>query len=277
MKHDLVQDSINRAAWRSRSARNGYGKAAGWTDPGEAAAFAWIAEQARGQPILDVGVGGGRTVSLLTTLSGDYIAIDYTPELVEICRRNHPGIRVQQMDARDMSAFEDGRFSLVVFSYNGIDAVDYPGRLAILKEFSRVLKPGGLALFSTHNLHGPSYRRDPRGLLRLPRWSANPLTVGVDVLRMLYTLPVGTFNYLRNSRHDRIHDGYAVRVCAAHKFGIVIVYTDFATQRRQLADAGLEMQVAFGSSTGASVREGADVSRDEWFHFIASKTVDPVR
>jgi SAM-dependent methyltransferase len=266
-----AQDRINGAAWRSRSARNWYGNGNEWTDAGEAAAFAWVAERVRGQPILDVGVGGGRTVPLLKTISDDYTALDYTSELVEVCRRNHPGTRVHQMDARDMSAFADESFALVVFSFNGIDSVDYSSRVAILKEFARVLKPGGFALFSTHNLQGPSYRENPLRLVHLPRLSANPLAVGIDVARMIYTLPIATFNYLRNSRFNREFDGYAVRVCAGHKFGVLLMYTDLATQRRQLADVGLQTQVVFGSSSGKALQPGDDTSGEVWFQFIARK------
>ena len=268
-----IQDRINQAAWSSRCGRNGYAVASGWTDPGEAAAFAWVAQQAQHQPVLDVGVGGGRTVPLLTAISDDYIAVDYTPELVAICRRNHPGIRVQQMDARDMAAFPDESFALVVFSYNGIDAVDYTGRRAVLREFSRVLKPGGLVLFSAHNLRGPSYRQKPLHLLRMPDLSENPISACIDVARIAYSLPIGTFNYLRYSRLNRRFDGYAIRVCAAHKFGIVIMYTDMDTQRHQLAEVGLHTEAVFGNSTGRLMQEGDDVRNDAWFHFIARKVV----
>src|SRR5580698_3164394 len=118
-----AQDRINRTAWRTRSARHWYGSANDWTDPGEAAAVAWVADEVRDQPLLDVGVGGGRTVPFLTRISSDYTAVDYTPELVEICRRNHPGVRVHHMDARNMAAFSDNTFALVTFSFNGIDSV----------------------------------------------------------------------------------------------------------------------------------------------------------
>lgn len=268
-----MQDRINRAVWSSRSGRNGFAVASGWTDSGEAAAFSWVAQQVQHQPILDVGVGGGRTVPLLSALSNDYTAVDYTPEMVTICRRNHPGIRVQQMDARDMSVFPDESFELVVFSYNGIDAVDYPGRRAILREFARVLKPGGLALFSAHNLYGPSYRENPLHLLRMPRLSANPISVCIDVARIGYSLTIGTVNYLRHSSLNREYDGYAIRVCAAHEFGIVIMYTDMNAQRRQLAEVGLHTEAVFGNATGRHMQEGDDVRNDSWFHFIARKVV----
>ncbi|MGS0891355.1 class I SAM-dependent methyltransferase [Burkholderia stagnalis] len=271
MSSSDIQDRINLAAWGSRSSRNGYASASGWTDPGEAAAVAWVARQARHQPVLDVGVGGGRTIPLLTAISRDYTAIDYTPELVEICRRGHPGIRIRQMDARDLSAFPDESFALVVFSYNGIDAVDYPGRLAVLREFARVLKPGGLLLFSAHNLRGPSFRQTPLHLLRKPDFSGTAIAACIDAARIMYSFPVGVFNYVRHSRLNRAFDGYAIRVCAAHKFGIVIVFTELAAQRRQLDDVGLQTEAVFGSSTGTRMAEGDDVRNEAWFHFVARK------
>jgi SAM-dependent methyltransferase len=272
MGTNAAQDRINRMAWRSRSGRQWYGTASSWTDPGEAAALAWVAQQVRGQPVLDVGVGGGRTVPLLSAVSSDYTAVDYTPELVEICRRNHPGIQVRQMDARDMSAFPDESFGLVMFSFNGLDAVDYEGRRTILREFARVLRPGGLAMFSTHNLHGPSYRENPSHFLRMPRRSANLISMGMDAARVIYTLPIATFNYLRYSRLNREYDGYALRVCAGHKFGVVLMYTEMATQRRQLAEFGFHTEAVFGSSEGKRFHDGDDVSRELWFHFVARKT-----
>ncbi|MHA7684397.1 class I SAM-dependent methyltransferase [Cupriavidus sp. PET2-C1] len=271
MASGTAQDRINQHAWRSWGARRWFGTASDWTDPGEAAAIARVADEVRGQPILDVGVGGGRTVALLRALSDDYTAVDYMPEMVEICQRNHPGVRVMQMDARNMSRFADSSFALVMFSFNGIDAVDYAGRVAILREFARVLRPGGLMLFSTHNMRGPSYRENLSRFVRLPHLSANPIAVGIDTARVICNLPIATFNYLRHSRLNREFDGYAIRVCAAHKFGIVIVYTEFAAQKRALAELGLHTDVVFGNLNGEPLREGQDLRDVYWFHFIARK------
>ncbi|HBD34124.1 MAG TPA: SAM-dependent methyltransferase, partial [Cupriavidus sp.] len=116
MSTAVAQDTINRKAWRSWGARRWFKILSDWTDPGEAAAIAFVADAVRDTPILDVGVGGGRTVPMLRKLSQHYEAIDYMPEMVEICQHNHPDIRVSQMDARDLSAFEDNTFGLVVFS-----------------------------------------------------------------------------------------------------------------------------------------------------------------
>jgi SAM-dependent methyltransferase len=271
-RNAVAQDSINRTAYCSRSALRWYGNARAWVDRGEQAALEFVADKVRDQPILDVGVGGGRTVPIMRSISTSYTAVDYTPELVQICQRNFPDVRVLQMDARDMSSFSDESFALVMFSFNGIDSVDYEGRCAILREFSRVLRPGGFVVFSTHNLQGPSYRENVSVFLRLPQLSTNPLSVGVDTARVLYSLPIAAFNYIRYSKLNREYDGYAVRVCAAHKFGTVLMYTDIATQRRQLANVGLVTDAVFGNTKGAPLNENEnDVSSEYWCHFVARK------
>ena len=267
----MQQDVINRRAWGSWGARHWFRALSDWTDPGEAAAVALVADSVRGTPILDVGVGGGRTVPLLRRLSTDYQAIDYMQEMVDICRRNHPGVRVRLMDARDLSAFDDNSFGLIAFSFNGIDAVDYAGRQAILREFKRVLHPGGRLIFSTHNLEGPSYRETPIRGLHWPSGSNNPLRLGFGVARIVINFPLAAINYRRNSRLNREFDGYAIHVCAAHKFAIVIVYTELQHQQRELAALGLETEAVFGNLDCQPLTLGKPLRDVNWFHFVARK------
>jgi Methyltransferase domain len=83
-------------------------------------------------------MGGGRTVPFLTRISADYTAVDYTPELVETCRLNHPGVRVHHMDARNMATFADNTFALVTFSFNGIASIGHgPGIDRRIKKSAR--------------------------------------------------------------------------------------------------------------------------------------------
>jgi SAM-dependent methyltransferase len=265
-----VQDRVNRSAWRTRSALRWYDKLSDWTDPGEAAAIAYVRAEVRDQPLLDVGVGGGRTVPLLSRVSPDYTGVDYTPELVAICQRNYPSVQVRVMDARNLAEFEDNSFALVMFSFNGIDSIDSEGRRKVLSEFARVLKPGGLALFSTHNLAGPGYRETFAQASHVSQ-AENVVEFGINCARALYNLPMAAFNYLRYSPLNREYDGYALRVCAAHRFGTLILYTDIPTQRQQCAEAGLLTEAVFGSNSGAQVSELADVSGENWLHFVARK------
>jgi SAM-dependent methyltransferase len=107
-----------------------------------------------GIALLDLGVGGGRTAPYLSGIASHYAGVDYAEEMVRVCREKLPGLQFEVADAADLSIFADCRFDAVVFSFNGIDylAPDEK-RWKCLRECHRVLKPGGIFIFSSHNPH----------------------------------------------------------------------------------------------------------------------------
>jgi SAM-dependent methyltransferase len=264
--HDL--DAINRPTWAQRETVRQYERLQGWTDPGEKAALDYVADAARGQPILDMGVGAGRTTQFLQPVSHDYIAIDYTPEMVQAFRRLHPGVRCEQMDARDLSSFADGQFSLVVFSFNGIDAVDREGRMRVLREVHRVLRPGGRFFFSAHNHEGPGRGEQPQ--LHIP-FTWNPIKLGWRGLKSIRALPRSLMNHKRLSAMNETHDGWSIMNAGAHDFGIVVMYTTLAETKRQLRETGFEVEAVFDSARGERVVDAADTRDIFWFHYVARK------
>ncbi len=151
-------DDVNRTTWTEVVDEYAI---EGWSDPGELGALTFVADRVRGVPILDLGVGGGRTVALLRLLSADYLGVDYTPALVELCRERHPGVEIEVGDARDLSGLAEGSRGLVVFSNNGIDAVDHEGRQQVLSGVHRVLEPGGTFVYSTLNKDNPLFGAHP--------------------------------------------------------------------------------------------------------------------
>ena len=263
-------DAVNRSTWQKRSTVDEYRHLSGWTDPGERAAVEFVAPLVTGQPILDIGVGAGRTTGLLRPLGGDYLGIDYTAEMVEACHTRHPGVPFAHMDARDLRALPANHFGLVVFSFNGIDSVAPEDRATILGEVLRVLRPGGLFIVSSHNREGPG-AREKLGLH--VAFSANPLRLGWRLLRGLRSMPRAIRNHLRLRTANENHQDWALRNCAAHDFSLLVVYTTVAEQQRQLRSAGFEVKVVFDSERGRAVPAGQDTRDVWWFHCVARKPV----
>ncbi|MEX3760303.1 class I SAM-dependent methyltransferase [Paraburkholderia phenoliruptrix] len=268
-------DRINRVAWNSRDAARVFTADKTFSDAGEEAAFDWLAPRCSGAPLLDIGIGTGRTIPLMLAMSNDYTGVDYTPKLLEMASSRYPGRDLRHMDARDMSELPSDHYGLAAFSWNGIDCVDYGDRVKILKEMYRVVRPGGYVFFSSHNRGGPGYRENIWQLL--PHFTFNPLKLGWRTLRSMRRFQLGTLNYVRNVKLNRDYGGYSVKTAAAHNFGIVIVYTTLGEQRRQLAEVGLQCDAVFDSCTGNRIADDVNESDAWWFHFIAHKPLAAYR
>jgi SAM-dependent methyltransferase len=270
--HDAVSegarrmDEINRRAWSDPAAVSWYRHLEGWTDAGERAAVEHVTREALDKRILDLGVGGGRTVPLLRAVSRDYVGIDYTVALVAACRERYPDASVLHGDARDLSRFAAGSFDLVVFSFNGIDAVNHEDRLIVLREVRRVLSPGGSFLFSAHNRRGPSNTGKLSFGVHATR---NPLKLASRVARAAARAPRTILNYWRNSKLAYVGDGYSILNAEAHDHGIVVHYTTLEGELRELVDAGFHRPpVIFDNVTGRRLAPADDATGVSWFHFV---------
>ena len=227
-----VQDDVNRTTWAQRPARDDLDRHEGYLERGEEAAHALARESMRGGPVLDIGVGTGRTVPLFELLTDDYTALDYLPSMVEAARARFPGRRIEVGDARDLSRFPDSTFELVSFSFNGIDSVDHEGRARILAEVRRVLRPGGTFLFSTLLVEGPAYGMRPWRLdvgRSHQKWGG-----AVDAAKQLVTLPVTTANWARLRGSTVVGDGWAVAPLCAHRYKVLAHYTSLRLQLAEL-------------------------------------------
>ncbi len=105
-----------------------------------------------GMAILDIGVGGGRTTLYLAAKASRYVGVDYSEEMIRLCRGKFSGLEFQVADAADLSAFASQSFDAIVFAFNGLDYVlPAERRQKCLRECERMLKDGGVLIFSSHN------------------------------------------------------------------------------------------------------------------------------
>jgi SAM-dependent methyltransferase len=224
----------------------------GWSDPGELGALTFIADRVRGVPVLDLGMGGGRTVALLRLLSSDYLGIDYTPELVDLCRTRHPGVEVRVGDARELGDVPEQSRGLVVFSNNGIDAVDHEGRQQVLAGVHRVLEPGGTFLFSTLNKDNPLFRAHPGSAEKITWVPGSLLPAPVDGPVAGADMRAGdpewiqaVKNWRRLRREIRDEGEWGVAPFAAHQFGLLTHFITLRGAREELDAHGFDVDAVF--------------------------------
>jgi SAM-dependent methyltransferase len=139
--------------------------------------------------------------------------------------------------------------------------VDHQGRLAILQEVRRVLSPGGVFFFSTFNRNSADYTSGFR-FPRLP-FTANPVKLGVRLLRFASETAFRFYNRMRYRRHEVRLPDYAIRNDVYHHYRTMLYYISIEAQHKQLRDAGYAGQaVAFdmnGNVVGEDCADGTIV------------------
>jgi SAM-dependent methyltransferase len=208
--------------------------------------------------VLDIGIGGGRTTRYLLDNCREYTGIDYSEELVKLSRMKFPGADISEKDARNLSAFDDNAFDFVVFSFNGIDYVDLDGRNDALREIHRVLTPGGVLFFSTHNKDHRTFRRVP--------WRSKENRLMANVKTFVKLSPF-FLTALRNRRMDVVTDDYAVINDFAHQYRLMTFYTSPVFLRTQLLSHQFA-DIAFYNKAGDEKDDG---ELDDWIFVTCRK------
>ncbi|MBE1505028.1 class I SAM-dependent methyltransferase [Rhizobium viscosum] len=257
-------EMINRRTWSSPLSRRDYRNSSGFINEGERVVLGIGLANSRGGSVLDIGIGGGRTAALLAREAANYVGIDYTPEMVTLARSNHLGLCFENMDARDLSAFANGSFDLVVFSYNGIDSVDADGRKSVLREVSRVLKAGGTFAFSTfnRNWHGFGQNRARSSIV----WSNHPVKLSFRLLKHA----MGMVRECRFAPLEERDGEHAILLHRAHDFGIMVYATTPGQLRSQLTESGFTGEPLLFSVDGRPL-DGEMPANEEYFHVLARK------
>ena len=207
--------------------------------------------------LLDIGIGAGRTTKFLLEISSDYTGIDYTPRAAELAQEKFRAAKILCCDARDLRAFDDRTFDFVLFSFNAIDYMIHEDRMSVLKEIHRVLTPGGLFMFSTHN-------RDYKYFDKMP-WQERRYDLN-HLKSCLYTflhLP----KHYRMKKHEIRTDHYAIINDTAHGFSLLAYYISLAEQMNQLEGAGFVEVEAYDMDGHPTQHD----SNFPWIYYLARR------
>ncbi|MDD5133561.1 MAG: class I SAM-dependent methyltransferase [Candidatus Nanoarchaeia archaeon] len=116
--------------------------------------------------ILDLGCGCGRTTKYLADKKYNVIGVEIVKGMVDLAKKRYSKIKFIVGDACKLD-FPDKTFDVVFFSYNGMDYI-FPEekRILAIKEISRVLKNGGIFVYSSHNPRALLKQFRPKFILR---------------------------------------------------------------------------------------------------------------
>jgi SAM-dependent methyltransferase len=214
-----------------------------------------------GRDVLEIGVGAGRTARYLAPLARHYTAVDYSPVMVRYMKQAMPDLNVQEANFRNLDLFSGMSFDFLLATDNVIDALPHEERLSALRESNRVLRPGGLLAFSSHNISFRSAFSGPR-----LKWSRNPLDLAANSVHYVW----GIWNHLRVAPLRRKHSDYALLNDEGHHYACLHYYAARDTVGQQLEAANFRLLEVL-TVTGQALDELADDSYSPSLLYVASR------
>lgn len=230
-------------------------------EPCEAACLLRHQPHFAGKDVLDIGVGAGRTTRYLAPLAARYEAVDYSPDMIGYMHRAMPSISAQLADFRDLSMFPDGSFDFVLASNNVIDYLTHEDRPRAMREVFRLLRPGGMFVFSSHNLRY-SHAAD----IPTMEWTSHP----VRFYRNLQSYLKNSRNHSQVGKLREIHPDYALLNDIGHNFGVIHYYSLPENVASQLQEAGLRIRTIFDKQ-GRLISDYADTTESSSLTYAAEK------
>jgi ubiquinone/menaquinone biosynthesis C-methylase UbiE len=207
----------------------------------------------RDKSLLDIGCGGGRTTRVLRHWTSQYTGLDYSHEMIKACREKWPDLKFVHGDASVMHMFGPDQFDFVLFSFNGIDSLSHEKRIRVLQEVYRVLKPGGVFTFSSHN-------RDCKRIVTALDLRDLNIKNNVRNLRSYFTVRQ---YQVRAPTYTILSDPLA-------GFGCLMYYIRKFDQVKQLEAIGFR-DVAIVNRKVQWVDSISLDRKSQWFHYICNK------
>ncbi|WP_042435905.1 class I SAM-dependent methyltransferase [Streptacidiphilus anmyonensis] len=122
--------------------------------------FADFVKRGGGGPVADVGCGPGRITGFLSGLGVEAFGLDLSPAMIEVARREHPGLRFEVASMTDLDRavdLADGSLAGLVAWYSLIHVPDDVIG-TVFAQFRRLLRPGAPLLLGFHVGEGPELK-----------------------------------------------------------------------------------------------------------------------
>jgi 2-polyprenyl-3-methyl-5-hydroxy-6-metoxy-1,4-benzoquinol methylase len=233
--------------------------------PAEEAVFAHHTEALQGQ-VLELGCGGGRLTGHLMALGGTVHGMDIAAKMVAYCERTYPLATFGVGELRDASSWGAGPWDAIVAGWALIDVLGHEERARFFDHVHGRLAPGGLLIFSSHNLSSAHLVRGPLRSIQ----ADNPVSLASQLVR----LPRSYLNRRRLTRWERFEPDYAIINGAAHSYSLLHYYITRDGQERQLARHGFELLECLDVD-GGDVALGEDGLGSHELHYAAVRTERP--
>ncbi len=230
----------------------------------EYAVFKLLKPQLPKIKMLDIGVGGGRTTTFFAPLVKEYIGIDFSKGMINICNEKFknifPSVKFEVCDVRDLSRFSTGYFDFVLFSFNGIDNITHEERLIALKEIKRICAPNAYFCFSSHNLQSlPDFFKI--------HFRLHPVKFLKSLFgrKKLIELNKEEISKLSFAEYVNIYDD-------VYDFGLHTHYVRPSSQVDQLKELGFNMIKLFSLENGTELTqpEQWNHTMDSWIYYLCN-------
>lgn len=253
-----LQKTGNHKLYNDIHVANAYA-AANALQPPERAILSVLKDRLAGMDMLEVGVGAGRATQHVAGRARSYHGVDLAAAMVALCQTRFPDHTFAVGDAENLGEYAGESFDFVLFSFNGIDCLDTAGRVRALREFHRVLRPGGALAFSGHNINHIPWGRAPE--LEAPG--------AAERLRNF-------LRFIRHGRSVRYLDGRDTAIVVERHFGrsIELFYATPAWQVRVLREMNWRNIRLFSGDSGREYDTTGEEYRrigDPWIYYLCEK------
>lgn len=249
-----IQEKININTYRSSDVIEQY-LAEDLLQPAEITILKQIHNEVAGKKILDIGVGGGRTIPHLLGISTHYQGIDYSEEMINACKKKYSQVNLSHDDVRNLPELQNDELALVFFSFNGLDYMGHEDRLLVLKEIYRILAQGGYFVFSSHN-------RNYKDTCWI---TLNPFRMFLRLIKRM----LKAWRCLQKKAYESHTEEYIIYWDDAHG-GLLTYALSIENQMRQLNAAGFQLPAMAVDRAGNIVEKD---TQSPWIYYCVQKAL----